>query len=398
MFTDTSSYGTSIDSKPCKKGEPTRVKHKSTITMGDITFLAEHIPLVFMFLNKSAIASAETMAWVERIAVPCIIGGRMEYKDTSRATHIIADRINPKQITKRLLLALLRGTPVVSTKWVSALAENIAGGLPSTDDIEFAPEVVCAPGDGTDTKTLRENLRVNSARRSIFGNVNVVFFEQERYDGFQEIVSCGGGMPVLWEHSDFFPTVTPGCPVIALAPLNEESEAARMRLFMKRSFEIVDDETLVSSIMFVRPIMELVDEIVQRRHPEKKKVQDIPTKLPHLYEGAGTSAPPPLPQKPAPVQDPSDVDAAVALQDNTQKFNVQYARLVHKRKDESNLTNDNSNNAEPQPLSRKNFKKSTADVNSSRDQQNSAHLSSLFANTSPSPEKKRIKLVKYVVT
>lgn len=372
FFKDTSSYGTSVNSTPCVRNEETKIKPDSTITMGDITLLAKRIPLVFMFHSKKDIASAEKKAWIEKVAVPNIIGGRMEHKDVFEATHLIADTLNSKQITKRLLTALLKGIPIVNTKWVATLAKKTSLGLPDVADPEYAPAIENGDSASEYAGLTQESLRVNDERKKLFENVNIVFFEQKQFDMFHEIMACGGGNPVLWERDVFFPQVTPGCTTVAMKPADEESERLRMTIFRKRNYEIINDEILVKSIVFVRPIRDIVKEIQKdkgafRRNEEVEKDDEgeksapsqsgddqdqtqeaqPPAKFPRLYEGAGTSAPPP--KKPASElpQDGDDDDD----EDDRRGIKVQYAYLVRENR------NDGSRGANPQMFVTKTFKK-----------------------------------------
>lgn len=405
FFKDTSSYGTSVNNTPCGKHEDTKIKNGSKITMGDITLTAKRIPLVFMFHNKKEVASADEKAWIEKIGVPNIIGGKMEYKDVSKATHLIADTLNSKKITKKLLTALLRCIPIINSKWVISLANNLGHGLPDVKKPEYAPSIESNDSFSDYVGLTQKSLHVNYERKSLFENVNIVFFEQKQYDMFHEIMSYGGGNPVMWERDVFFPAVIPGCTTIAMKPTDEEEQKLRITIFRKRNYVIIDDEMLVKSIVFVRPIQSIVDEInksetaiinemkrsstihnnhnVNRevkeeedlrnggygdggddgekkdenadeieenekesaQHQEKQKeieLQSPPAKFPRLYEGAGTSAPPPLPKNSIPV---------IPLQEDNIRGSVkiQYAYLVR---------NKNNNNSKTPLYTTKTFRKS----------------------------------------
>lgn len=360
FFKDTSSYGTSIDNTPCVRNKETKISPDSTITMGDITLLAKRIPLVFMIHSKKDIASAEKRAWIEKVAVPTVIGGQMEHKDVFKATHMIADTLNSKQITKRLLTALLKGIPIVNTKWIVTLTKRLSLGPPDVADPEYAPAIESGDSSSGYAGLTQESLRVNDERKRLFENVDIVFFEQKQFDMFHEIMSCGGGNPVLWEHDVFFPQVTPGCTVVAMKPTDEESEKLRMTIFRKRNYEIIDDEILVKSIVFVRPIKDIVKEIQKEKnvpwrreeeedngiddgacekgrvpsqngddHDQTQEAQP-PAKFPRLYEGAGTSAPPPKRPESELLQiDDDDEDARRGIK-------VQYAYLVRENRSDGN--------------------------------------------------------------
>lgn len=403
LFKDTSSYGTTINNTPCVRDEDTKVKHGSTITMGDITLTATHIPLVFMFHNKKDIASAERKAWIEKIGVPSMIGGKMEYKNADKVTHMIADTLNSNKITKRLLMALLRGIPIINTKWVTTFANNLKLGIPDVKNPEYAPTIE-NDGYSEHAGLTQESLHVNCERTRLFENVNIVFFEQKQYDMFRDIMCCGGGYPVMWERDVFFPKLTPGCATVALKPTDEEAEKSRMNVFRKRNYAIIDDEMLVKSIVFVRPIKDLVSELERNepindgemiRTPPQSDTQDHhtthqqqdleqqqlhhyqppPAKFPRLYEGAGTSAPPPKKPEKAVVRESEDVS-------NTRGgIKVKYAYLVCEHENNDSGTGESE---KPPLFTTKTFKKSGGP------QQRPTM-------TSPTTQIKPIKLVRRIV-
>eukprot|EP00906_Rhabdomonas_costata_P026598 RCo037895 len=175
---DKSKYGTKLDGTKLETGASCPVREASVILFG----LLSHSYRVSWFdfrLSVCGLSEQSSGALLAKAA----IAGAYATDSLEGCTHFVVELA---EITPRLLLVLALGIPVVSLEFPTALASLASPSTPLPDPAGF----IASCGS---PQLSRDQLKVNSSRRTLFRGLKFAFFESELLAIFSPAIRAAQG-------------------------------------------------------------------------------------------------------------------------------------------------------------------------------------------------------------